>query len=140
MGRVVLIILIGAFVVFGTFTIVSLQSTKHAETVAIENYKTNYVRNISLSTIDILMSKLADSSNYRVPQQQQMSLLNGVARYTIKDTILGTDSVIQIRVIAKYGNINKETIAYVKITGGFVPPTLRGVITANANLNKQLAI
>lgn len=139
MGRAVLIILIGAFVVFGTYTVMSIHSSKQAETVAIDNYKTNYVRNISLSTIDILMSKLADSSNYRVNQPLTMNLMNGIAQYTIKDTVLGTDSLIQIRVIAEYGNISKETIAYVKITGGFVPPTLRGAVTANANLNKTIS-
>lgn len=139
MGRAVIIILVGAFVVFGVFAISSLRSSKHAEIEAVNNYKTHFVRNISLSTIDILMSKLADSVNYRVPNEQIMNLMGGLVKYTIKDTLIGTDSVIQIKVYAEYEGNSKGTIAYVKITGGFVPPTLRGAITANSNLNKTIS-
>lgn len=139
MGKAVIIILIGAFVVFGVFAISSLNTSKHAEIEAVNNYKTNYVRNISLSTIDILMSKLADSLNYRAPSEQIMNLMGGLVKYTIKDTLIESDSVIQIKIYAEYEGSSKETIAYVKITGGFVPPTLRGAITANANLNKTIS-
>lgn len=139
MGKAVLIILIGAFIAFGVFAVTTLNSSKHAEIEATNNYKINYARNIALSTIDILMSKLADSLNYRVPIERTMNLMSGIAKYTIKDTTLETDSVIQIRVLAEYEGSYKETIAYVKITGGFVPPILRGVITANSSLNKTIS-
>ncbi len=139
MGRVVLIILISSFIVLGIYSVSTIRSSKTAEDESVKNYKTNYVRNISLSTIDILMSKLADSTNYRVLQEQSMNLMGGLSRYTIKDTLIGSDSVIKIHVISQYEGINKESIAFVKIIGGFVPPTLRGVVTANANLNRTIS-
>ncbi|MCR4416497.1 MAG: hypothetical protein NUV92_01950 [Ignavibacteria bacterium] len=139
MGRAVIIILIGALVIFGLYTISSMESEKEAYNKSFESYRNNYVRNISLSMIDILMMKLADSSNYRVNQEQKQSLLGGTATFTIKDTVLGSDSVVQIRVLAEYEGIKKESIAYVTFGSGFVPPVLRGVVTANANLNKTIS-
>lgn len=139
MGRAVILFLIGGFVVFGLYIVSSMRSEKEAYNKSYDSYKINYVRNISLSMIDILMTRLADSSNYRVVQEQEQNLLGGNVKYTIKDTVLGTDSVVQIRVMAEYEGINKETIAYVKFNSGFVPPVLRGVVTANANLNKTIS-
>ncbi|MGB9664818.1 MAG: hypothetical protein ACPL25_07880 [Ignavibacteria bacterium] len=139
MGKAVIIILIGAFVIFGLYIVNSTKSEKEAYNQSYNTYKTNYVRNISLSMLDILLTKLADSSSYRVNQEKEQSLLGGVARFTIKDTILGTDSVVQIRVRAEYEGIKKETIAYVTFSSGFVPPVLRGAITANSNLNKTIS-
>lgn len=139
MGRAVIIILVGAFVIFGLYIVTSTRSESEAYERSYNVYKTNYVRNISLSMLDILLTKLADSSSYRVNQEQQQSLLGGIARFTIKDTTLGTDSIVQIRIRAEYEGINKETIAYVTFGSGFVPPVLRGAITANANLNKTIS-
>lgn len=139
MGRTVIIVLIGAFVIFGIYTITSVNSTKISEKDVIDNYKSNYVRNISLSTLDILISKLADSASFRVPNEQILNLMDGTSLYTIKDTVLSGDSVIQIRIHSNYQGLNKTTIAYVKINSGFVPPFLRGAITANANLNKTIS-
>lgn len=139
MGRTVIIVLIGAFVIFGIYTITSVNSSKISEKNVIDSYKSNYVRNISLSTLDILISKLADSSSYRVLNEQILNLMDGTSLYTIKDTVLSGDSVIQIRIHSSYQDINKTTIAYLKINTGFVPPVLRGAITANANLNKTIS-
>ncbi len=139
MGRTVIIVLIGAFLIFGIYTITTINSTKISEKNVIDNYKSNYVRNISLSTLDILISKLSDSLSYRVPNEQTMNLMDGTSLYTIKDTVLSGDSVIQIRIHSNYQGVNKTTIAYVKINSGFVPPVLRGAITANANLNKTIS-
>jgi hypothetical protein len=139
MGRAVIIILIGAFAIFGLYVVSSMKTEKASYEQAYNSYKINYVRNISLSMVDILMSRLADSSSYRVNQEQQQSLLGGIARYTIKDTVLGTDTVVQIRVRAEYEGVNKETIAYITFKSGFVPPVLRGVVTANANLNRTIS-
>jgi hypothetical protein len=139
MGRAVIIILLGSLVIFGIYVVTVTRSTQFAETQAVNNYKTNYVRNISLSTVDLLISKLSDSTNYRSPKEQSLSLMGGLSYFTVKDTLLAGDSVIQIRVRSIYEGITKETIAYVKFTGGFVPPTLRGAITANANLNKTIS-
>ncbi len=139
MGRAVIIILLGAFVIFGLYTVSSMRSEKEAYNQSYYSYKNNYVRNISLSMIDILMTKLADSSSYRANQEQQQSILGGITRFKVKDTVLGSDSVIQISVRAEYEGTNKETIAYVTFSSGFVPPVLRGAITANSNLNKTIS-
>ncbi len=139
MGRVVIVFLLGAIFIFGIYVIISSRTAKFSEIEATNNYRVNFARNIALSTVDILLSRLADSTSYRVNQEQSLNLMGGSAEFTIIDTILGSDSLIQIRVRASYEGIEKQILTYVKFTGGFVPPTLRGAITANANLSKTIS-
>ncbi len=139
MGRVVIVFLLGAIFIFGIYVIISSRTAKFSELEATNNYRVNFARNIALSTVDILLSRLADSTSYRVNQEQSLNLMGGSAEFTIIDTILGSDSLIQIRVRASYEGIEKQILTYVKFTGGFVPPTLRGAITANANLSKTIS-
>lgn len=139
MGRVVLIFLFGAFIAFGIYSLTTLRSSRESQIEATGSYRTNYVRNLSLSTLDILMSRLADSSKYRTNTEQTMNIMGGTSIFTIKDTIVFGDSVVQIRILSNYEGSKKEIIAYVKFSEGFVPPTLRGAITANANLSKTIS-
>lgn len=139
MGRLVLIMLIGAIIIFGIYSITTMSSTRNTQTEATNNYRTNYVRNVAFSTLDILLSKLADSTAYRTNVEQVMNLLGGSSKFTIKDTTIGSDSLIQIKINSTYEGTRKNLIAYLKFTGGFVPPTLRGAITANANLSKTIS-
>lgn len=139
MGKSVLIILLSTIALFGLITLIVFKSLGTAQKNTIENYNINYVRNLNNSVLDILLSKLADSTNYRTQDEENLSILEGISYYSIKDTSFGNDSLIQIRIRSKFNNTTKELIAYVQTTGGFVPPVLRGTITANANLNKTIS-
>lgn len=139
MGKSVLIILLSTIVLFGLITIIVFKSLGTAQENTIEDYNIKYVRNLNNSVLDILLSKLADSTDYRTQNEENLAILRGISYYSIKDTMIGNDSLIQIRIRSKFNGTERELIAYAQLLGGFVPPILRGVVTANANLNKTIS-
>ena len=130
MSRFILIIVLGAFI---TYSITSLtQNTNVTQTTenSVNNYSQTKARNIANSTIQMLMSQVADSSDWRVPNPVTKNIFDGEVTYTVTDTIFDGEDQIKFSAIASEFGTTKEITAYTK-KPILIPPALVGAITTN---------
>ncbi len=125
------------FWVLGTMTIVSIitlnlnNSLNDSLEMSIDHYSEIQARFITNSIVNMMLTELSDSTTLRYTSTQTKSLFNGSANYTVKDTILASDSLVQIKVTANYLDRTKTTLVYVEIPSGDVvslPPFLEYAI------------
>lgn len=132
MGKGLILFILGLLPVIGIITIGMNDNVNSAIEQSVEQYADVQARNIANSMINILISDLSDSLELRYTSSSSKSLFGGTATYTMKDTLLGTDSLVQIRAIGNYFDISREAIAYIEIPteGGTaeLPPFLNYAI------------
>ena len=114
MSRFILIIVLGGFI---TYSITSLTQNKNV-TQATENSVVNYsqtkVRNIANSTVQMLMSQVADNYDWRVPSPVTKNIFDGEATYTVTDTIFDGEDLIKFSVTSKVDGQTKHIDVYAK--------------------------
>jgi len=130
MSRFILIIVLGAFI---TYSITSLTQNKNVTQTtenSVDNYSQTKARNIANSTIQMLMSQVADSSDWRVQKPVTKNIFDGQVTYTVTDTIFDGEDLIKFSVNANVYGTTKQVTAYTnKLL--FIPPSFKGAITAN---------
>jgi hypothetical protein len=140
MARFIMLIVLGGMVTFGVSNI-TLNSTLNGGTNnSVYKFGFNRAHNIAGSITDILLMRLGNDINYRVNTPVTENLFGGEATYSVGDTFFEDDSLIEIRVEAKYNGIMKTVITYAEIKSeGWVPPFVRGAWTVNAKLNNTIS-
>ena len=131
MSWFILIIVLGAFI---TYSITSLpENTNVTQTTenSVNNYSHTKVSNIANSTIQMLMSQVADSSDWRVTKPVTKNIFDGQVTYTVTDTIFDGEDLIKFSVNANVFGTTKQVTAYT-IKLSFIPPSFKGAITANS--------
>src|ERR1035437_2224436 len=114
MGKAVLIFLLGSMAIFGVITIFNNNNVKSALGTSVNYYSDNQARDIGNSTMQMILSQLADSNSWRTPGT--ISFFNGSAPYTIVDTSFAGISLVKVNVYANYRGTPKTITAY------FIPP------------------
>ncbi len=130
MSRFILIIVLGAFI---TYSITSLTQNKLVTQTtenSVNNYSQTKARNIANSTIQMLMSQVADNVDWRVPNPVTKNIFDGQVTYTVTDTIFDGEEQIKFSAIASEFGTTKEITAYTK-NPILIPPALEGAITTN---------
>jgi len=110
--------------------------------VMFERYDEIQARQFASSVVNMVMTELADSSTLRTNNTETMNILGWTATYRVIDTMLvSPDSVIMIDVATTFGDPEQTYIvkAYLSRPGGWVPPSVRGAWTANADLNNTIS-
>jgi len=133
MSRFILIIVLGAFI---TYSITSLTQNKNVTQTtenSVDNYSQTKARNIANSTIQMLMSQVADSSGWRVPNPVTKNIFDGQVTYTVTDTVFEGEDLIKFSVNANVFGTTKQVTAYT-IKLSFIPESFKGAITANSNV------
>ncbi|MBZ0180627.1 MAG: hypothetical protein K8F36_15185 [Melioribacteraceae bacterium] len=132
MGRALIIILFGTM----SFYLMANLSTNERLNTALESSVTYFsktqARNIANSVVQMQISKLADSTDYRVPNETSTSMFNGTGYYMIKDTTIGTTNLIKVRARGVYFDEQYVAEAIVEpASSGFTPASVLAAITTN---------
>lgn len=134
MGRAVLLIVISSISIYTVITLNVNNSLNDSMETSYSYYSDNQSRNIANSLAQVLVSRLADSSDFRINTTSQ-SLFGGTAQYSVIDTNISGADYIRIYVQSQFNNIRKEvSILAIPPDGGIVPPTVKAAITTNNNV------
>ncbi len=133
MSRFILIIVLGAFI---TYSITSLTQNKNVTQTtenSVDNYSQTKARNIANSTIQMLMSQVADSSDWRVPNPVTKNIFDGQVTYTVTDTVFEGEDLIKFSVTANVYDGKKKITVYTKPLN---PPVINspGAFSSNNNI------
>jgi hypothetical protein len=138
MAKFVMLIVLGGFISFGIISISQNNMVSQGTANAVKTYSSEQARSISESMAQMIISQLADSSDWRVTTPVTKGFFGGSAAYTIKDTVISPDSLIKISIASTYNGVQNNLTVYTnKITGGQLPPFLNYAILTNGNLTMK---
>ena len=137
MGKSVLIFVLGSMILFDIVNINMNDSVGMAAVNSTDVYKETCARNIANSVSFMLISRVADSTNYRAYYLRHInSIFGGSARYRVYDTLISGQSYIKISVQGIYLDKIKTANVLTQIpSGGFIPPTVKAAISTNNDVN-----
>lgn len=140
MARFIMIIVLGGMVTFGVSNITLNSTLNEGKNNSVYKFGFNRAHDIASSITDILLMRLGNDIDYRVNTAETEYLFGGEAAYSVEDTFFEDDSLIEIRVDAKFNGITKTVITYAEIKSeGWVPPFVRGAWTVDANLSNTIS-
>lgn len=130
MSRFVLIIVLGGFITYSIISLTQNKNVTQATENSVDNYAKTKVRNVANSTVQMLMSKVADNNNWRVTSPVTKQIFDGEATYTVTDETFDGEDLIKYSVTANVFGTTKQVTAYTD-KFPFMPPSIKGAITAN---------
>ena len=130
MSRFILIIVLGAFITYSIISLTQNQNVTQATENSVNNYSQTKARNITNSTVQMLMSQVADDYNWRVTSPETKQVFDGQATYTVTDTLFDGEDLIKYSVTTNVYGTTKQVTAYTD-KFPFIPPSFKGAITAN---------
>ena len=140
MARFIMIIVLGGMVTFGVSNITLNSTLNEGENNSMYKFGFNRAHDIAGSITDVLLMRIANNPTYRVNTPVTEDLFGGEAVYTVGNTFFEDDSLIEIRVDAKFNGITKTVITYAEIKSeGWVPPFVRGAWTVDGDLNNTIS-
>ena len=138
MAHSTILILLGTILVtFGVMVNMNRYQYVGVEATS-DHYGRIHARNMAASTANIMLAKLADSSDFRAEQLHYMLYYDAVTTYRVVDTVLTDgDDLIKISAAAEYHGNRSKVDSYFSLaaTEGWIPPMVRAAWTANAVLN-----
>jgi hypothetical protein len=140
MAKFIMIIVLGGMVTFGVSNITLNSRLNGGTNNSVYKFGFNRAHDIANSITDILLMRLGNDIEYRVNTPVTEDLFGGEASYSVGDTFFEDDSLIEIKVDAKFNGITKTVITYAEIKSeGWVPPFLRGAWTVDADINNTIS-
>ena len=130
MSRFILIIVVGAFITYSITSLTQNKNVTQATENSVNSYSQTKARNIANSTIQMLMSKVADNESWRQTTPVTMQVFDGSAEYTVSDANFNGENLIKYSVTANVYGTTKQVTAYSGERSLF-PGGIRGAITAN---------
>lgn len=142
MGKGLFIIILGSVMLLAIVRTNFLRLSNRGVKNAINYYNDNEARNIGNAMVNMLLTRIADSSDYRSTESITQNVIDGSVEYRVIDTsLVAGDTLIKIEVIVDYYGFEKKIISYTRegIAVGWVPPFIRGAWTANGPLNNTIS-
>jgi hypothetical protein len=130
MSRFILIIVLGAFITYSITSLTQNKNVTQATENSVNNYAQTKARNVANSTVQLLMSQVADDYNWRVTSPITEQIFDGQATYTVTDETFDGEDLIKYTVTANVFGKTKNITAYSE-KYPFIPPSFKGAITAN---------
>jgi len=114
MSRFILIIVLGGFITYSIISMTQNKNVTQATENSVDNYAQTKVRNIANSTVQMLMSQVADDIEWRVPNPVTKNIFDGEATYTVTDTIFEGEDLIKFSVTSKVYGHTKNIEVYAR--------------------------
>ena len=130
MSRFILIIVLGGYITYSITSMTQNKNVTQATENSVNSYSQTKARNIANSTIQMLMSKVADNESWRQTTPVTMQVFDGSAEYTVSDANFNGENLIKYYVTANVYGTTKQVTAYSGERSLF-PGGIRGAITAN---------
>ena len=137
MSKMILILVVGAFITYGIVNITSNDNVTNATENAADNYSLTKARNIANSTAEMILANLGDNINWRVTSPVTVNVLGGETIYKVEDAFFNGDSLIKISILGNYFN-NLKTVTIYTLRNlkspGFLPVNMYAPVTTNNNI------
>ncbi|NNG28071.1 MAG: hypothetical protein HKM87_11125 [Ignavibacteriaceae bacterium] len=130
MSKLVLMLVLGGFITYGVINVTQNKVVTQATENSVDNYAQTKARNVANSTVEMLMSKVADNYSWRANTPVTKQVFDGQATYTVIDETFDGEDLIKYSVTANIYGTTKQVTAYTD-KFPFIPPSIRGAITAN---------
>jgi len=130
MSKLVLLLVLSGFITYSVVNLTQNKNTTQATDNSVITYSQTNARNIANSTIQMLMSKVADNYDWRVESPVTIQYSDGETTYSVIDETFDGEDLIKYSVSSTSFGVNKNITAYTD-KFPFVIPSLRGAITAN---------
>jgi len=104
-ARFLTIIILGGMVTYGISSISQNSEVNQGTQNSLDNFVKNRSHDITNNMADILLKRVSEDENYRVNNQATEDVLGGKANYTVKDALFEDDSLIEIKVTAKFNDV-----------------------------------
>ncbi|MHA2033206.1 MAG: hypothetical protein ACW99Q_27875, partial [Candidatus Kariarchaeaceae archaeon] len=114
MSRLVLIAVLSGIITYSIISMNQNQSVSFANENAIKYFSQLKARDISNSTIHMLMSYVADDFDWRMNTLEGRKILDGRAEYTVIDEIFDGEELIKFSVSGEYFGTTKQIVVYAK--------------------------
>ncbi len=114
MSRLLLILILSALFSYGILNLSQNNNLGLANQNTIDNYSDFEARNLGNSTINMLMSKIADDSTWRVTSPQEVDIMGGTATYTVTSAMYNGENLIKFSVNSDYFGTTRSITAYAR--------------------------
>jgi hypothetical protein len=114
MSRYILIIVLGGYITYSITSLTQNRNVTQATENSVKNYSQTKARNIANSTVQMLMSQVADDLDWRVPNPVIKNVFDGQATYTVIDTIFDGEDLIKFSVTSNVYGHTKKIEVYAK--------------------------
>jgi hypothetical protein len=104
-AKFITIFILGGMVTYGIFNIPQNSEVNQGTQNSLDNFVNNRSHDITNNMADILLKRVSEDENYRVNSQATEDVLGGKANYTVKDALFEDDSLIEIKVTAKFNDV-----------------------------------
>jgi len=103
--KFIVIILLGGIVTYGISSISQNSYGNQGTQNPLDNFVYNRAHDITNKMADILLKRTIEDENYRVNGQATEDVLGETVNYTVNDSFFDDDSLIQIKVTAKFNDV-----------------------------------
>ena len=104
-AKFIVIIILGGIVTYGISSFSQNSDGNQGTQNPLDNFVYNRAHDITNKMADILLKRISEDENYRVNSRATEDVLGGKANYTVKDSFFDDDSLIQIKVTAKFNDV-----------------------------------
>ena len=101
MSRFILIIVLGAFITYSITSLTQNRNVTQSTENSVDNYAQTKARNLANSTLQLLMSQVADDYSWRVTTPVTKQIFDGEATYTVTDETFDGEDLIKFSVTSK---------------------------------------
>jgi hypothetical protein len=130
MSRLILFLVLAGFITYGIISVTQNENVTKATENSVQNYAQTKARNVANSTIQLLMSQVADNIDWRVNTWTTKPMFEGEVGYSVKDVVFDGAELVEFSATANvYGTYKNVTAFADKFP--LIPPGFRGAITTN---------
>ena len=130
MSKYLFIIILGAFLTYSVISLTQNSTISSSTDNSVDFYSYTQSREVAKSTMQMVMSYLADDPDWRSTSTKSVNCFNGEASYYVRDTIYDGADLIKFYVDGSFNGIHSKIAAYVD-KFPLIPPALRGAISTN---------
>jgi hypothetical protein len=135
MSKLILLLVLGGFVTYGVISLTQNRLITEATDTSTDVFIETKLRSIATSSMEMLMSKVADDTTFRVKSPQAIALFDGSAAYTVTDVNFDGEDLIKFSVTASLHGATKTITAYAEKST--FPSSLSGAVTANNHIKTE---
>ncbi len=138
MGKMLLFLVFGAIIVFGTFATSMNEKMGFSVDNAVTHFERATTRNMNLSVLELALRELHNDITWR-EGFYDLDLEGGTTTLTLQDSVVGGDSVVVVYCTSIFGQDTATSIVVVKPNINHVPAVVRGAITAFGPIDKLVS-
>ena len=103
--KFIVIIILGGIATYGISSISQNSYGNQGTQNPLDNFVYNRAHDITNKMADILLKRTIEDENYRVNSRATEDVLGETVNYTVNDSFFDDDSLIQIKVTAKFNDV-----------------------------------